>query len=207
MRPLVLFLGGLYALRRFVWERSMHPAPKASDWVGWVWPVPVWNGRAPVVSDGYSRTATSSHRKHLGVDVMFYKVEGDPVGLPYSSRMFTSQGALTPIVAAGPGVIWDASLSARGHQVTIDHGKHVGGCTTYYQHLSAFTRDWKKGDRVEAGDELGTMGGDVSSGANPLYHLHFELLFPRAGTSRDAWTADPVPYMRHWTKQRFGGVA
>jgi murein DD-endopeptidase MepM/ murein hydrolase activator NlpD len=196
--PLVVYFGALYALRTFL-ERSMHPVPKASDWIGWKWPVPSVNGRAPEVSDGYSRTLTLVHRKHLGVDIMFRRREGDPVGLPYSSKLYTSLGANTPIRAAGPGVIWDASNSARGYQVTIDHGKHLGGCTTYYQHLSRFSRAWQKGDRVEAGDQLGLMGGDVSTTAN-LHHLHFELLFPRAGTTRDAWTADPVPYLRFWSK-------
>jgi murein DD-endopeptidase MepM/ murein hydrolase activator NlpD len=207
-RPVALFFGGLYALRRFVFEEgcmpTWHPTPRASDWSGWVWPVPVWNGRAPEVSDGYSRTKTAAHRKHLGADIMFRRREGDPVGLPYSSTNYTSQGPNTPIVAAGSGVIWDASLSPRGWQITIDHDK--AGVLTYYQHLASFARDWSKGDRVAAGEQLGLMGGDISAGANPVYHLHFELLFPRAGETRDCWTADPLPFLRLWPKRAFGGV-
>lgn len=203
---LVVGLLALYLLeRRRSSESSLnHPAPNSVDWSGWCWPVPVLNGRAPEVTDTYSRTLTATHRKHLGVDVMYRKLASEQPGvanLPYDSKHYTSQGARTPVIAAGPGKIWEASLSPRGYQVTVDHGKHAGGCTTYYQHISQFSRAWAKGDAVEAGDILGLMGGDISPGANPVYHLHFELLFPRAGTSRDAWTADPVPYMKLWSKR------
>jgi murein DD-endopeptidase MepM/ murein hydrolase activator NlpD len=196
--PRLAFFGlAVYALADFLEDRMFWHL-KPSELADFVWPVGIYNGRAPEVTDTYSRTKTLSHRKHLGVDIMYRKRAGDPEGLPLSSKNYTSQDRNAPIVAASSGVIWDASLSPRGYQITLDHDK--AGVVTYYQHLSRFQRAWSKGDRVEAGQLLGHMGGDVSPGANPVFHLHFELLFPRAGYGRDAWTADPLPYMKLWQK-------
>lgn len=175
-----------------------HPVPQASDWQGWLWPVPIWNGRVPVITDTFKLEKTSEHRQHLGVDVMFRKQPGDP-GFPYSSKNFTSLGSQTPIIAAGPGKIWEAG-PGRKLQIKIDHGKHLGGTLTWYQHLSSFSRQWKKGDEVRAGDVLGIMGGDTKEGEYPLVHLHFGLWFPRSGQSQIQWQADPARYMRFWRK-------
>lgn len=198
--PRLAFFGlAVYALADLL-EGNMFWHLKPQELADFVWPVGTFNGRAPEVTDTYSRTKTLAHRKHLGVDIMYRKTASDPQGLPYSSKNYTGypNNAPAPIVAASSGVIWDASLSPRGYQITLDHDK--AGVVTYYQHLSRFQRAWKKGDHVEAGEQLGTMGGDVSPGANPVYHLHFELLFPREGYGRDAWTADPLPYLKLWRK-------
>lgn len=175
-----------------------HPMPRASDWEGWVWPVPVIDGRPPVISDNFKPVKTEEHRFHPGVDIMFRKEKGDP-GFPFSSTNYTSLGDQTPIIAAGPGTIWDAG-PGRKLQISIDHGRHLGGTVTWYQHLASFSRAWKRGDKIRAGDVLGTMGGDSKKGEYPLVHLHFELWFPRTGKARNTWRADPARYMRFWKK-------
>lgn len=202
--PFGLGLGALATMLVTRGEKRMtFPTPQANDWHGWNWPVPIWNGREPVISDGFKEIKTDEHREHLGVDVMFRKIAGDP-GFPYSSQHFTSQGGETPIIAAGPGVIWDAG-KGRAWQLSIDHGvvsRNAGGVVTWYQHLKRFDRAWKKGDRVRAGDVLGIMGGDTKEGEYPLVHLHFEMWFPRKGLPPRMWKTNPARYMRFWRKVR-----
>lgn len=200
--PLGIGLGALAALSIKRGESTMpFPSPRAIDWEGWNWPVPIWNGREPQISDAFQRIQTEAHRSHPGVDILFRKKAGDP-GFPYSTpTSFTSQGEGTPIIAAGPGKIWDAG-PGRAWQLSIDHGvvsRHVGGVVTWYQHLKGFSRAWKTGDVVKAGTILGYMGGDVPP-HYALYHLHFELWFPRRGFPPQAWKADPQPYMKFWKK-------
>lgn len=197
-----LGLGGVAAIALGKKREAMaFPTPQASDWQGWNWPVPIWNGRSPVISDGFKSEKTDDHRQHLGADVMFRKEAGDP-GFPVSSeKHFTAQGTNTPVIAAGPGKIWDAG-PGRALQISIDHGavsRNTGGVVTWYQHLSSFSRKWKKGDLVKAGDILGTMGGDVPPHYE-LIHLHFEMWFPRKGVPSVKWKANPAPYMRFWRK-------
>lgn len=193
---LVLFVTALLL------KRKTDSMEDASHWNGWVWPVPIWNGRVPVISDGFQKVATPTHRKHLGVDVVFRKLSSDPAGLPFSSPAFTSQDPPPPILAAFDGTIWEAGMSPRGFQILIDHGSvpNLGGVTTWYQHLSYLERTWKKGDKVKAGDVLGTMGHDISTDAYKLNHLHFQLAFPRSGTPSEDWIVDPSVYMSHWQK-------
>lgn len=200
--PFGLGLGAVAAAMALTKEERKamkYPPARASDWQGWNWPVPIWNGREPVVSDHFKEEKTNDHRFHPGVDIMFRKMPGDP-GFPYSSKGFTSQGGETPIIAAGPGKIWDAG-PGRAFQLSIDHGVvgGVGGVVTWYQHLKSFSRKWKKGDAIKAGDVLGIMGGDVPPHYT-LYHLHFELWFPRKGVPPVLWKADPQLYMRFWRK-------
>lgn len=175
---------------------------KASDWTGWVWPIPRYlDNRPPVITDGYQRYATSDHRQHLGVDLMFERARDGYETVPTTMWPFpygTAHSFLPknwPAIAAGPGEIRYAGLSKRGHDIIIDHGKvgKAGHVTTYYQHLDGFSRDWKKGDDVEAGTPLGPTGGDIMAGGYPLHHLHFEIRFPDYHHTRD-----PRPYLRRW---------
>lgn len=205
MIPLVLLVvvTALLLKSRVAGEDAVqYPVPRAEDWKGWVWPVPIWNGRTPVISDGFSRTKTAEHRKHLGVDIMFRRVSSDPPGVPYSSPHFSSQNPPPPIVAAFDGTVWGAGLSGRGWQILIDHGKvgNLGGVTTWYQHLDHLAKPFKKGDKVRAGDILGVMGHDIDPQAYHLKHLHFQLAFPRPGLPGEQWLVDPTNYMAFWQK-------
>lgn len=186
-----------------------------SDWEGWVWPVVNWGGREPIIShefeagSRYSPDGTLNKGAHMGVDIMFKRIASDPTGpkdtvaIPKNSR--TNLGYIankgTQIVASGPGIIWRCGTSARGMWIQIDHGTvgSAGGVNTYYQHLDSFAKKWKKGDRVVAGQLLGTMGGDPST-SQKLRHLHFELWKPVTGQSNNDWPKDPGPIMKHWKK-------
>jgi hypothetical protein len=58
-----------------------------------------------------------------------------------------------------------------GWRVVIDHGD---GWETVYGHLQAGSTVVSVGDRVEAGDTLGVMGGTGYSRPPGFIHLHFE---------------------------------
>jgi murein DD-endopeptidase MepM/ murein hydrolase activator NlpD len=72
------------------------------------------------------------------------------------------------ILAADTGkVIFAGTKDAYGNAVIVDH---QNGYQTLYAHLSKISV--KKGDVVEKGDKLGTMG---STGRSTGVHLHFEV--------------------------------
>lgn len=186
------------------------PTSRHQDWQGWVWPVPVTDGRYPVVTqewkpghDPKPGTPSGANVNHLGVDIMFRKKLGDvPNAVKHDASRIYIAPAGTRVLCAGPGKVWSTFHSTiYGWSILVDHGKvndHVGGVCTFYQHLTgAFSQLWKKGDVVTAGQQLGIMGfapGDPEG----LRHLHFELRFPIAGVPQDDWRIDPVPYMVHW---------
>lgn len=185
-------------------SKQQPPPVVPSDWAGWVWPVPITNGRAPHITDHYQDVADSDHRKHEGVDIMFPKRAGDPLG---EVKHSASKGSIAPegtiIISAGPGKVWSAGVDSYGHWVKVDHGKlasNGSGVTTRYAHLERFAREWKKGDVLRAGDLLGLMGFAPLKDSEQLRHLHFELAFPRPDTQPRDWDVDPAPYMRHWRK-------
>jgi murein DD-endopeptidase MepM/ murein hydrolase activator NlpD len=73
------------------------------------------------------------------------------------------------VVASASGtVVTVKNLGNRsyGRYVVVDHG---GGWTTYYAHLNSFAVS--RGDRVSAGERIGTVG---STGGSTGPHLHFE---------------------------------
>jgi hypothetical protein len=198
------------------------PPPNAADWHGWVWPVAALpDGRVPVVSQGFTpgerfkRDAEGhlvlDYSHHHGLDIMFQWSDGDPTEPGSDVAMFRTKpgqprrGFIAPpgalVIAAGPGKIWAAGPSKLGLHVQIDHGivGGAGGVNTFYQHLESWARDWKRGDIVEPGTVLGRMGGDPANVPH-LRHLHFELWFPRKGTSSPEWPTDPEPYMRSWRR-------
>jgi murein DD-endopeptidase MepM/ murein hydrolase activator NlpD len=163
-----------------------------------MWPLAALRDRLPVVTDGFS-LGTTTHRRHLGIDMMYRRLSYEPALLPRSTPNYTVP-ANTPVLATADGQIWKADLSSRGHQIQIDHGAPYGlkGVNTYYQHLSSFHKPWAKGDYVQAGDVLGIVGGDITPGGYPLHHLHFELWFPIKNTSVASWAVDPVPFLTTW---------
>ncbi len=182
-----------------------------NSWSGWVWPVPIWEGRPPVISQEWKPgvdpgpgRASGAHENHLGVDICFRKKAGDPPGHVKhltEGPFIAPQG--TPIIAAYDGKVWAKGYTSYGHYVTVDHGNVPGlaPLVTFYQHLEGFERDWQKGDEVRAGDVLGTMGyPNPEADADGFRHLHFELWFPVKGVPERQWSVDPAPYMTHWRK-------
>jgi murein DD-endopeptidase MepM/ murein hydrolase activator NlpD len=77
----------------------------------------------------------------------------------------------TPVFAAGNGTIlsagWDAGY---GRRIEI---RHANGYETTYNHLSAFVRGLKEGERVRQGQVIGYLG---QSGLATGPHLHYEVL-------------------------------
>lgn len=75
----------------------------------------------------------------------------------------------TPVYAAGDGRVVEAGYSrANGNYVFIQHGENY---KTHYLHLDK--RRVKKGERVQQGGVIGTVG---STGAATGPHLHYEFL-------------------------------
>ncbi|HRC55620.1 MAG TPA: hypothetical protein PKU97_06840, partial [Kofleriaceae bacterium] len=54
----------------------------------WVWPVPIWRGRKPVISSGWGTPRGT--QQHEGADVMFRRLPSDPypVRSPNGSKGF-----------------------------------------------------------------------------------------------------------------------
>lgn len=91
----------------------------------------------------------------------------------------------TPVYAAGPGVVsyTMANHAINGNAVGISHSSGSIGRTTYL-HLSRV--DVRKGQAVEAGQQIGLVG---STGRSTGPHLHF-IARNRSGTA-----IDPAPLL------------
>jgi Peptidase family M23 len=164
----------------------------------WVWPVPIWRGRHPVISSGWGtpRTTPQGPVAHEGADVMFRRIASDPypVHSPNGSKGFVMPDGVLAIAAAD-GAVWSAGWTPRGFSVVIDHGD-TGKIATYYTHLEKLlvtpTARGRSGQRVRAGEPLGIIGADPMDG-NHLKHLHFAIW---RGGPKDA--IDPEPLMKPW---------
>ena len=184
-----------YALAHRRSRRASEPAVLAGPLPGrWVWPVPRWQGRAPVISNGFG-TVYPDGSRHKGVDVMFARTPSDvfQAGTPNASKQFVVPDSLDAL-AASDGVVWSAMDTPRGYAVVIDHGP--AKVATFYTHLERLlvspTANAKAGERVRAGQPIGVIGADPLDPAH-LKHLHFELWL--GGPSN---AVDPAPVMRGW---------
>ena len=110
-------------------------------------------------------TPRSGGRRHGGIDI-----EGD-VGDPV-------------VAVAGGTVVVRPNNEAAGNTV---HVRHDDGSLTKYFHLDGFSV--RNGQRVEAGQQIGTMGRTGNTPAQGDTHLHFELW-------RDGRQIDPLPLLR-----------
>jgi len=146
------------------------------DWGGgWVWPVPDRTsvGAPALISQEFKPGI------HMGVDIM-YRVGGRyeaPVG--------------TPILAARDATVWSVAEGARGKNVVLDHGAPFA---TWYQHLADV--QVVKGERVKAGQQIGTMGADPTD-PQGLRHLHFAVWYKGHG---DSSSVDPARAMVSWRR-------
>jgi Peptidase family M23 len=158
----------------------------------WVWPVGVWHGRKPQISDGYSskrRTPAGEVITHGGVDLMYLRLPGDicRAGTPNGSRGYVMPDH-RPALAASDGVVWFAANTPRGWSVIIDHTPRK--VATYYTHLSSLLVTPKQ--KIGAGMPIGIIGADPLDAAH-LMHLHFEVW---RGGAKDR--IDPGPLMTAW---------
>lgn len=102
-------------------------------------------------------------------------------GFHYGIDVSASTG--TPVLAALDGVVAaaypDGRVSGYGNVITLSHGTYG----TLYAHLDSLAV--RTGDRVTAGQRLGTVGTTNSEGgfrtSGP--HLHFEVIVPAAGAN------------------------
>lgn len=112
-----------------------------------LWPCPVYNR----ISDSYGwrlHPIYKTQKFHKGTDV--------------------ASGAGNPVIAAKEGTVAKSYYSSSyGNYIVINHG---GGLMTAYAHLSS--RLVSVGDKVSAGQKIGTVG---STGASTGNHLHYEV--------------------------------
>ncbi|HUP88598.1 MAG TPA: M23 family metallopeptidase [Longimicrobiales bacterium] len=91
----------------------------------------------------------------------------------------------TPVVAVADGVISNVSTTSLGGNVVWQEDLSRG-VSYYYAHLK--TQNVSRGDRVKAGDIVGTVGNTGNARTTPS-HLHFGVYKP----GRVA--LDPVPFL------------
>ena len=163
----------------------------------WAWPVPRWQGRAPVISDGFGSPRPGM--KHAGVDLMFARITGDPfpVGTPNGTHAFVMPDHWMA-VAASDAILWSAGHTERGYAVVLDHGT----VATFYTHLESLLlplagapvrgAELAPFRRIKAGQPLGIIGYDPQDGQR-IKHLHFELWL--GGPDK---AIDPQPIMKSW---------
>jgi murein DD-endopeptidase MepM/ murein hydrolase activator NlpD len=100
----------------------------------------------------------------------------------------------TPVATANAGMISHISKNSKsraGLWIEVDHG---AGIKSRYMHLNSISSGLKVGQRVDAGQNIGTVGntGTASEGA----HLHFELRVQEPGKRVEH--VDPENYMEIW---------
>jgi murein DD-endopeptidase MepM/ murein hydrolase activator NlpD len=172
------------------------PKPRLQLTGRWGWPVPRWQSRSPVISDGFGSPRPPG--THMGVDLMFGRISSDPFPIGANgSKAFVMPDAWMA-VAASDGVLWSAGRTPRGFAVVIDHGN----VATFYQHLEVLlvpeAKPPAKGAskdtliKIKAGQPLGVIGADPLDPSH-LKHLHFEL-WPGGPAS----AIDPQPLMKSW---------
>lgn len=200
MSRLPWIIGG-GALAAYWWtregsRRSLSATPYLGALPGrWVWPVASWNGRAPVVSDGFNSPRPGLPR-HGGVDIMFRRQPGDTFAAktPNGSKLFVMPDEHA-VVAASDGVVWSAMKTPHGNAVVIDHGPRK--VATFYTHLDKLfvtpTANAASKQTVRAGQVIGTVGFSPLD-AQKLKHLHFEVWL---GGPSDR--IDPALVMKSWT--------
>jgi murein DD-endopeptidase MepM/ murein hydrolase activator NlpD len=187
---------------------NMQPASNADEtpkgnFSGWVWPVPVWNGEVPVISDGFNRYQQGEpgepgyRRQHLGVDVMFKNAEPQVPNEPEVTKWFHMPSDV-PYLAPGAGHIWFAGKTNTGWTVKIDHHGWAGfPLITYHTHMSElFIDDYDDGRGglyVPAGFQLGLIG----PGGN-VNHCHFEMWDYTEGVppGRVNRALNPAPFLK-----------
>ncbi|MEP6990416.1 MAG: peptidoglycan DD-metalloendopeptidase family protein, partial [bacterium] len=151
----------------------------------WVWPVPRWNGRAPVISDGLG-TPRPGGILHGGVDIMFTRLASDPYksGTPNGSPHHVMPDGLVAL-AASDGRVWSAGPTPRGLAIRIDHSPRK--VTTFYTHLEKLlVTPCKPGasqERVVAGQPIGLIGFDPLDAAH-LKHLLCAAAHKRCNAQR-----------------------
>ena len=133
-----------------------------------IWPVPeyveaglsMWE---QITSTFGNRVHPISHQPgnmHNGIDISSHSVNAN------AKIVAAASGEVILVVDNIPG---KTEYSSYGNHVII---KHSDGYYTLYGHMALGTIKVKVGDKVNSGQEIGTMGTTGSSTGN---HLHFEI--------------------------------
>lgn len=131
----------------YVRQLALEEAAKGNKYV---WPLPMDETK---VTYGFGMRLHPVYKRqqyHYGIDIAANR--GDP------------------IYAAREGTVITATYHATaGYYIVIDHGN---GVQTYYMHGLANSFKVKKGDKVQTGQQIMSVG---TSGTSTGYHLHFEV--------------------------------
>jgi murein DD-endopeptidase MepM/ murein hydrolase activator NlpD len=105
-----------------------------------------------------------------------------------------------PVVAVAGGVVVRVEHSELGRDKRSGRYvriQHDDGALTAYMHLDDIAEGLEVGDRVVAGEQIGTLGATAVYKAAP--HLHFSLALPLhfgvQGDSNDNYYIDPMPFL------------
>ena len=157
-------------------------------WDQWSWPLPDYQGRAPVISSGFKRP------KHLGADIMYQRLEPGEPDLPWVTKRFEMPRGL-PILAVGPGNVWSVTRGKKGQQIIIvDHHTVAGYGPLATMYIHGDFAVVKKGDVVKAG----TVLARVSHSGTNIAHLHFAC----STDVKDKWGVDPATLLSQWGPPR-----
>jgi hypothetical protein len=180
---------------------------------GWVWSMPIWEGKVPVVSSGFNRHQVGEpgdddyERQHLGADSAYKNSSAQVPNLPEVSKWYHCPSNTIPMIAMGAGHIWFADETDQGWTIKIDHHDWYGfPLISYYTHMSdLFVPVWSKngeglggGEYVHAAQQIGYVG---CSPKNPnLNHSHTELLdySPGVQPGRVNRCLNPELYLPHF---------
>jgi murein DD-endopeptidase MepM/ murein hydrolase activator NlpD len=131
-------------------------------------------------ADRYGVTRTECGQGHCGIDL------GGPIG--------------RPIVAVADGTIVRVERSELGRDgrsgryVRIEHDD---GTLTAYMHLDRIEEGLEVGDRVDGGQQIGTLAATANYSAAP--HCHFSLELPNIpgthGDNASTHYSDPAPFL------------
>ena len=132
-------------------------------------------GYKPEISDGPSIKIVTGHH---GIDILGKKG--------------------TPVISCAAGIVYDAFFDIfYGHRVVIEHGQDERGLPIRSKYFHLQKRLVKKGEKIERGQQIGTLGRTGLLAGFP--HLHFEI---RIGDSPDPSVLDSVNPHRYWV----GGI-
>ncbi|HEV2568375.1 M23 family metallopeptidase [Sphingomonas sp.] len=115
--------------------------------------IPVAGIKPQQLTDSWGDSRGGGSRRHNAIDIMA------PKG--------------TPVVAAAPGLVEKLFDSVNGGR-TVYVRSNDGTTVYYYAHLDSYRYGLREGQRVGAGDVIGTVGS-TGSASEDGPHLHFEV--------------------------------
>jgi len=100
----------------------------------------------------------------------------------------------TPVISCAAGIVIDAFFDIfYGHRVVIEHGQDENGLPVRSKYFHLQRRSVKKGDNVNRGQQIGTLGRTGLLAGFP--HLHFEI---RVGDPLDPLVFESINPHRFW---------